>query len=154
MKPEREKLQTAPAKFVRKGFPSLCDALVAVADTLSRQAKTGLEKRAIILISDGYDSESKTKFQDALNALQQENILLYALQVSDRTRGALLRDRPKPPAALDQLTKGTGGGIFPIEKTAGAAKKIADQLRKKWYKLGFSPPGVYTLNTKPFPLLC
>ena len=105
MTPDLAKLQAAPSKLVRKGFPNLYDALITVSDALSHQAKTGLEKRAIILISDGYDSESKTKFDAALIELQKENVILYAIQVSDRTRGALLRDKPKPPAALAKLTQ-------------------------------------------------
>jgi len=146
--PELAKLKTATGKFVRKGFPKLFDALVAVADALSHQASTGVEKRAIILLSDGYDSESQTKFEAALNALQDENIVLYALQVQDRTRGALLRDKPKPPSVLEQLTVGTGGLILPFEKAEEAAKTVTDDLRNNWYRLTYTPSGVNTINTR------
>lgn len=148
MTPEMAKLQTCTTKLTRKGFPNLYDALVAVADALVKQAKTGVEKRAIILISDGYDSESKTKFDDTLKTLQDENILLYVMKAPDRTRGAMLRDKPKPPMALEKLTKGTGGTIFPFDKYAEAAKIIADDLRKNWYRLTYSPVGVNTLNDR------
>jgi VWFA-related protein len=147
------KLRTAPAKIIRKGSPSLFDALVAVADSLANQANTGIEKRAIILMSDGYDSESKTKFADALRALQEENTLLYAIQTPDRTRGALLRDKPKPPAVLEQLTVGTGGAIYPFDQTADAAKIIADDLRKNWYRLIYTPSGINTLNARRLLLM-
>jgi Ca-activated chloride channel homolog len=147
------KLQAAPAKVIRKGFPNLFDGLVAVSDALSNQAKTGLEKRAVVLISDGYDSESKTKFDEALHALQDENIILYVLQVADRTRGALLRDKPKPPAALAQLTEGTGGAIFPFDKSEEAAKTIADDLRRNWYRLTYTPSGINTINTRRLLLM-
>ena len=153
MTPDLAKLRTAPAKIIRKGSPSLFDALVAVADSLANQANTGIEKRAIILISDGYDSESKTKFADALRALQEENIMLYAIQTPDRTRGALLRDKPKPPAVLEQLTVGTGGAIFPFDQTADAAKIIADDLRKNWYRLVYTPSGINTLNARRLLLM-
>jgi VWFA-related protein len=148
MTPELTKLQSCTTKLTRKGFPNLFDALVAVADSLIHQAKTGIEKRAIILISDGYDSESKTKFDDTLKVLQDENILLYAIKTQDRTRGALLRDKPKPPVALDKLTSGTGGSIFPFEKYEEAAKAISDDLRKNWYRLTYSPVGINTLNMR------
>lgn len=153
MTPDLAKLQTASAKLTRKGFPSLFDALVAVADSLSGQANTGVEKRAIVLISDGYDSESKTKFDDALRTLQEGNIVLYAIQTTDRTRGALLRDKPKPPAALEHLTVGTGGAIFPFDKVAEAAKVIADDLRKHWYRLVYTPSGISTLNMRRLLLM-
>lgn len=148
MTPELTKLEACTTKLMRKGFPNLFDALVAVADSLVHQAKTGIEKRAIILISDGYDSESKTKFDETLKVLQDENILLYAIKTPDRTRGALLRDKPKPPAALDKLTSGTGGSIYTFEKYEEAAKAISDDLRKNWYRLTYSPVGINTLNMR------
>lgn len=153
MTPDLVKLQGASTKIVRKGFPSLFDALVAVADSFSSQASTGIEKRAIILISDGYDSESKSKFDDALRALQEDNIVLYTIQVPDRTRGALVRDKPKPPIALEQLTVGTGGAIYPFEKAAEAAKTISDDLRKNWYRLVYAPSGINTLNMRRLLLM-
>jgi len=153
MTPDLAKLQAAPAKIIRKGSPSLFDALVAVADALASQASTGIEKRAIILISDGHDAESKTKFDDALRALQDGNIVLYAIQVPDRTRGALVRDKPKPPAAIEQLTVGTGGAIYPFEKATEAAKTISDDLRKNWYRLVYIPSGINTLNMRRLLLM-
>ncbi len=153
MTAELAKLRTAPAKLIRKGSPSLFDALVAVADSLASQANTGVEKRAIVLISDGYDSESKTKFDEALRALQEGNILLYAIQTPDRTRGALLRDKPKPPAVLEQLTVGTGGAIYPFDQVADSAKIIADDLRKYWYRLVYTPSGISTLNARRLLLM-
>jgi len=153
MTPDLTKLQATPEKILRKGFPNLFDALIAVSDALANQAKTGFEKRAVILVSDGYDSESKTKFADALRALQEENIVLYAIQVADRTRGALLRDKPKPGIALEQLTAGTGGAIYPFDKIEQSAKTIADDMRKNWYRLVYSPSGINTLTARRLLLM-
>ena len=147
------KLQAATKKLIRKGFPNLFDALIAVSDSFAQQAATGFEKRVIILISDGYDSESKTKFDEALYALQDNNIVLYALQVADRTRGALLRDKPKPPAALEKLTIGTGGAIFPFKDAAQSAKLLADEVRKNWYRLTYTPAGVNPINSRNILLM-
>ena len=153
MTPNLAKLQLAQTKLVRKGFPSLFDALVAVSDSLESQASMGLDKRAIILISDGYDSESKTRFDDALRALQEANIVLYAIQIPDRTRGALLRDKPKPPATIEQLTVGTGGAAYAFDRVAEAAKTISDDLRKNWYRLVYTPSGINTLNMRRLLLM-
>src|SRR5262249_18513163 len=70
MTPDLKALQSASSKIARKGTPNLFDAIVAVSDSLAQAAKSGLEKRAIILISDGYDSESKIKYAEALHSLQ------------------------------------------------------------------------------------
>jgi VWFA-related protein len=141
-------LQAAASKMIRKGSPNLYDALLAVADSIAKQANLGIEKRAIILISDGYDYESKTKFDEALRAIQDENIVLYALQVADRTRGALQREKPKPPIALQKLTDGSGGSIYPFDKAGDAARIIADDLRKNWYKLVYTPSGFNTVGIR------
>lgn len=154
MTPDLQKLQVASSKIVRKGFPNLFDALIAVSDALSQDAKTGIEKRAIILISDGYDSESKTKFDDALATLQESNILVYALQTPDRTRGALLRDKPKPPVALEQLTTGTGGALLNFSNVEEAAKALSEELRKNWYRLVYNPSGVDPIKTRRFLIIC
>jgi VWFA-related protein len=153
MTPDLKLLQTASTKLIRKGVPDLYDALIAVSDSLATAAKSGLEKRAVILISDGYDSESKTKFSEALRTLQDENIVLYVMQVSDRTRGALLRNKPKPPAAVEQLTEATGGSVFPFDKAEEAAKSIADDLRKNWYRLVYIPSGVTTFDARRLLLM-
>ena len=146
MTPDLAKLQIATTKFERKGVPKLFDALVAVSDALAKQGKGSTEKTAIILISDGYDSQSQTKFDQTLYALQDNNVMLFAIQVPDRTHGALLRDKPKPPAVLERLTIGTGGAIYPLAPPEKAAKTIADDLRNNCYRLTYSPAGISTLN--------
>ncbi|HEY6328123.1 MAG TPA: VWA domain-containing protein [Blastocatellia bacterium] len=147
------KLQMSTSKFVHTGFPKLFDALIAVSDALEHQTQAGVEKRVIILVSDGYDSGSVTKFSQALYALQDNNIILYAIQLPDRTHGALLRDKPKPTAVLERLTVGTGGVIYPIADIATAAKSIADELRKNWYKLIYTPAGLSTITDRRLLLL-
>jgi VWFA-related protein len=147
------KLQLSTSKFVRKGFPKLFDAVIAVSDALVHQAQTGVEKRVVILISDGYDSDSQTKFDQALYALQDNNTILYAIQVADRTHGALIRNKPKPPAVLERLTIGTGGAIFPIEKISTDAKTMADELRNNWYQLTYTPTGISTLTDRRLLLM-
>jgi VWFA-related protein len=146
MSPDLAKLQIATSKFTRKGFPKLFDALIAVSDALAKEGKGSTQKTAIILISDGYDSQSQTKFDQALYALQDNNVMLFAIQVADRTHGALLRDKPKPPAVLEKLTVGTAGAIYPLSAPEKSAKTIADDLRNNCYRLTYSPAGISTLS--------
>lgn len=141
-------LQVATTKFKRRNLPNLFDALIATADVLAKRAQTGVQKRAIILISDGYDSDSQTKFDKTLFTLQDDNIVLYALQVPDRTHGALLRDKPKPADVLQKLTEGTGGAIFPVTKATLAAKTVTDDMRNHWYRLVYTPTGVSSIRER------
>ena len=146
MTPDLAKLQIATSKFTRKGFPKLYDALITVSDALAKEGKGNTQKTAIVLISDGYDSESQTKFDQVMYALQDNNVMLFALQVPDRTHGALLRDKPKPPAALERLTVGTGGAVYPLAPPEKSAKTIADDMRNNWYRLTYTPAGISTLG--------
>jgi hypothetical protein len=79
-------------------------------------------KRIIVVISDGLDRGSKATFEQTLAELQSENIMVYAVQAVDRTRGAIRRDVPKPKVVIDKLAEGTGGQIFSIDEPQVAAK--------------------------------
>jgi VWFA-related protein len=126
--------------FRKKGDPHLFDALNAVAEEALRPL-TG-QKRAIVVVSDGLDRGSKTKFNEALTKLQEMDITVYAVQAPDRTRGAMRRDVPKPVQVIDQLAAGTGGLVFPIDNARVAAKSICDELRKNRYILAYSASGI------------
>ena len=62
--------------------------------------------------------------------------------VTDRTRGAIRRDVPKPRQVIDELAEGTGGRVFPISDPRAAASDICDELRKHRYVLSYLPQSV------------
>jgi len=135
-----KKIQTELKTFRKKGDPHLFDAIMAVAtDGLQ---PLSAQKRAIIVISDGLDRGSKTKFNQALSLLQSLDIAVYCVQAPDRTRGAIRRDVPKPRQVIDDLAEGTGGRIFAIDDPQSAAKAICDELRKNRYVLSYLPQSV------------
>jgi Ca-activated chloride channel homolog len=123
--------------FRKKGQPHLFDAIRAVVDEALRPLPA--QKRIIIVISDGLDRGSKATFDQTLAELQAENIMVYAVQAVDRTRGAIRRDVPKPKVVIDKLAEGTGGQIFSIDEPGVAAKAICDELRKNRYTLSYVP---------------
>ena len=96
--------------FRKKGQPHLFDAIRAVVEEAMRPMQN--QKRIIVVISDGLDRGSKATFEQTLAELQSENIMVYAVQAVDRTRGAIRRDVPKPKVVIDKLAEGTGGQIF------------------------------------------
>jgi hypothetical protein len=103
----------------------------------------------IVIVGDGLDRDSKIKFDEILAKLQNENITVYAIQVRDRTRGALRKDAPKAADALEQLTAGTGGKIYPIDgDIKQAVKEICDELRNERYQLSYYPEGVNSINKR------
>ena len=123
--------------FRKKGQPHLFDAIRAVVDEALRPLPA--QKRIIVVISDGLDRGSKATFEQTLAELQAENIMVYAVQAVDRTRGAIRRDVPKPRVVIDKLAEGTGGQIFSIDEPGVAAKTICDELRKNRYTLSYVP---------------
>jgi len=123
--------------FRKKGQPYLFDAIRAVLAEALRPIPS--QKRVIVVISDGLDRGSKATFENTLAELQADNITVYAIQLVDRTRGAIRRDVPKPKVVIDKLVEGTGGQIFSIDNPQEAAKAICDELRKNRYVLSYIP---------------
>jgi hypothetical protein len=100
------------------------------------------------LIGDGLDRGSKTTFEKILGELQTKNIVVYSLQLPDRTGGAFRRNQPKAAAVVTQLTEGTGGKAFPIEEAQAAAKAICDELRKNRYLLSYFPTNTSSYDNR------
>jgi Ca-activated chloride channel homolog len=137
---DAKSIEAALKGFRKKGQPHLFDALSAVVD----QALSPLagQKRAIVVISDGLDRGSKTTFEKTLSELQANDIMVYTIQIADRTRGAIRRDVPKPKQVIEKLVEGTGGLVFSIDETVEAAKSVCDELRKHRYVLSYVPSSV------------
>lgn len=139
---DAKQIEKSLASFRKKGEPHLFDALSAVLQEALLQLKATNQKRIIVVISDGLDRGSKTKFDRILAELQSQDITVYAVQAPDRTGGALRRDQPKPVQVIEKLVEGTGGRIFPINAPQEAAKAICDELRKSRYILSYAPTNV------------
>jgi VWFA-related protein len=134
---DAKSIETSLKLFRKKGQPHLFDAASAVIEQALRSAPS--QKRVIVVISDGLDRGSKTSFDQILAELQKDDITVYAVQATDRTRGAIRRDVPKPKQVIDKLVEGTGGSIFSIDDPSTAAKMICDELRKNRYVVSYVP---------------
>jgi VWFA-related protein len=134
---DAKSIESSLKLFRKKGQPHLFDAIQAVIEEALRPLPG--QKRIVVVISDGLDRGSKATFEQTLASLQAENIMVYAVQAVDRTRGAIRRDVPKPKVVIDKLAEGTGGQIFSIDEPGVAAKSICDELRKNRYTLSYVP---------------
>lgn len=139
---DAKQIEKSLASFRKKGDPHLFDALSAVTQEALLPFKASNQKRIVVVISDGLDRGSKTKFDHILAELQAQDITVYAVQAPDRTGGALRRDQPKPVKVIEKLAEGTGGRVFSITDAKEAAKAICDELRKNRYILSYSPSNV------------
>lgn len=134
---DAKSIESSLKLFRKKGQPHLFDAIRAVVEEALRPLPA--QKRIIVVISDGLDRGSKATFEQTLAELQSENIMVYAVQAVDRTRGAIRRDVPKPKVVINKLSEGTGGQIFSIDEPSVAAKAICDELRQNRYVLSYVP---------------
>jgi Ca-activated chloride channel family protein len=145
---DAKKLETSLATFRKKGNPYLFDALNSSVSEILLPLMPGTRKTAVVLIGDGLDRGSKTSFDKILNELQNQNIVVYSLQIPDRTGGAYRRNQPKAREVINQLTEGTGGKIFPLEEAQTAAKFICDELRKNRYLLSYFPANTSSYDAR------
>ncbi|MCS6805313.1 MAG: VWA domain-containing protein [Blastocatellia bacterium] len=149
---DRKKLQAGTALFRIKGSPRLLDAIADIITAVFRQ-QVGVTKRVLILISDGYDWQSKTPFNVVLDNLKRESIVVYVLQAADRTHGASRRFGPKPAEVVQKLTQMTGGRAFPLKDASDAAQHILQELAERWYQLSYKPREVNIHNNRRLLLI-
>lgn len=143
-----KQLQNTLSLLRKAETPRLFDALNVVMEDVLRP-EVGFPKRVIVIVGDGLDRDSRIKFDELIGKLQDENITIYAVQVRDRTRGALRKDAPKPAEALKQLTGGTGGAVYPIDgDIKQTVKEICDELRNQRYQLTYHPEGINPINKR------
>jgi VWFA-related protein len=136
---DAKKIEAALPTFRKRGEPHLFDALSAVINDALGPFYGRTRKRVIVLVADGLDRGSRTHFQKVYDDLLRQDITVYALQIPDRTGGALRRDSLKPAQAIQKLTEGTGGRILSVNDSRDAAKAICDELRKNRYVLAYTP---------------
>lgn len=145
---DAKKMETALSTFRKKGNPYLFDAIYAGINEVLLPLMPGTRKTAVVVIGDGLDRGSKSNFDKVLGELQNQNIVVYFLQIPDRTGGAYRRNQPKAKEVVNQLTEGTGGKIFPLEEAQTAAKFICDELRKNRYLLSYFPTNTSSFDAR------
>lgn len=129
----------------------LYDAVIDGANEIAAPGRK--DKRALVILSDGADTASRSRLADAVEAVRLAEVPVYAIAIEyeeDHAPPAWLRLgdplwRPLRSArdidALKQLTDGTGGWTYAI-KAAKRCKeiclRIADELRNQ-YVLAYYP---------------
>ncbi len=136
---DAKKIEAALPQFRKRGEPHLFDALSAVISDAFGPYVGRTRKRIIVLVADGLDRGSRTHFDKVYDDLLRQDITVYALQIPDRTGGALRRDKLKPAQAIQKLTADTGGRVLSVNDSRDAAKAICDELRKNRYVLAYTP---------------
>ena len=92
-------------------------------------------RRAIILITDGYDTFSRKKLDDAARAAQKAEAVVYSIGIGDKFYDGVNK------GVLDKISEKTGGrAYFPKDETElrEAFKQIQEEMRSQ-YLLAYEP---------------
>jgi len=118
------------------GGTALFDALYfACRDKLMKAQTAGPARRAIILLSDGEDNQSRVTREEAIEMAQRAEVIVYT--ISTNISGVKLRG----DKVLERLADATGGrAFFPfkIQDVSNAFSEIQDELRSQ-YLLAYKP---------------
>ncbi len=129
------KLKEGLEHIESRGGTALYDAVVAAADHLEKGGK--LEKKVILVVTDGEDNASRENLEQAIRKLQDENgPSVYSIGILGDDREAHRAKR-----ALTALALQTGGvAFFPkdISEVDNISRAVAHDLRNQ-YTLGYRP---------------
>jgi len=118
------------------GGTAMYDALYfACRDKLLKAARTGPARRAIILLSDGDDNQSRVTREEAIDMAQRAEVIIYT--ISTNVSGA----KASGDKVLERIADATGGrAFFPfqIRDVSDAFSTIQDELRSQ-YQLAYIP---------------
>jgi VWFA-related protein len=125
----RQALLSNPAR----GRTALYDALMTALDHLE---KGRLDKKTLVLISDGGDNMSKATKEEMLRRAEESLVTIYTVGIYD------LDDRDRNPGFLKELARITGGEAYLLPgnatKLVPTCEKIAKDIRNR-YTVGYAP---------------
>jgi len=122
------------------GGTALHDAVMDACEKLSKAPVRGSARRAIILLSDGDDNQSRHTREEAIEAALRAEIIIYVIDtdVTDSNR--------KGDKVLQRYAEATGGRVFfplTMNEVANAFTQIQDELRSQ-YVLAYKPQNFAT----------
>jgi Ca-activated chloride channel homolog len=128
------KMKEALEKVDTRGGTALYDAVVASAGHLKKNAK--LEKRVLLVVTDGEDNESQETLEQAIRRLQEENgPTVYAIGLLGEEKARRARK------AMQFIAEKTGGiAFFPrsLDEVDSITRNVAHDIRNQ-YTLGYKP---------------
>jgi Ca-activated chloride channel homolog len=128
------KMREALEKVDTRGGTALYDAVVASSDHLRKNGK--LDKKVLLVVTDGEDNESQESLEQAIRRLQEENgptVYTIGLLGEEKQRRAR--------KALQFMAEKTGGiAFFPrtLDQVDEISRQVAHDIRNQ-YTIGYKP---------------
>jgi len=133
---DQDKLESGVNKLAPGGGTALFDAVyTACRDKLLTERGPEPVRKAIILISDGDDNQSRVYLPEAIKECERAETIIYAISTN------LTPSRGEGDKVLTQLAEETGGEVFfppNVEEMATSFKDIEEELRSQ-YELVYTP---------------
>jgi Ca-activated chloride channel family protein len=119
-----------------KGKPQGRTALYdALSDSLQHLNLGRMDKKTLVVMSDGGDNASKLRWNDVLTRVQKSQASIYTIDIFDET------DLDRQPDILRKLAQVSGGQYFRIQKLPEievVCQKIAADIRSR-YTIAYAP---------------
>ena len=132
-----EKLTSGIRMMRPGGGTAFYDAVyLASRDKLMKEKTTGPVRRAMIILSDGDDNQSRVTLSEAIEMAQRAEVIVYTISTN------LAPNSDRGDRVLKELAEATGGRVFhpfKIEDVADAFRDIQEELRSQ-YVLAYRPP--------------
>ncbi len=131
----------------RGGGTSLYDSVYLASNELMRKQKG---RKALILLSDGADNGSRETLDNAIEAAQRADTLVYTILFQDPEFGAMGGfgrmgrfpvDQPDGKRVMQQISRETGGRFFEVSRKVPINQvftEIEEDLRNQ-YSIGYTP---------------
>ena len=133
---DQDALETGIDKLRPEGGTALFDAVyVACRDKLLTERGPEPVRKAIILVSDGEDNQSRVYMPEAIKECERAETIIYAISTN------WTPSRGEGDKVLQQLAGETGGETFfppSVEEMAVSFKNIEEELRSQ-YALVYTP---------------
>jgi Ca-activated chloride channel homolog len=135
-------LQAALHQVSAKGSTALYDAVVASAVHLKNYPR--LDKKVLLVVTDGQDNMSQETLQEATRKLEQPNgptIYAIGLAGNGMQGNGMLGLQSQGREALQRLAEGTGGvAYFPdsLEQVDNITRTVAHDIRSQ-YRIAYKP---------------
>ena len=117
---------------------ALYDAIYLACDEMFR-GQVG--RKALVIISDGNDSGSKMKLDQAIEAAHRADVVIFSIRYFDRAFYMRYGQGVGVSGALRRISRDTGGSLFEVTRRntlSGIFDKINEEMRNQ-YSIGYSP---------------
>jgi VWFA-related protein len=111
------------ADMIRTGSTAIWDAIwVATDEALALTPRT--TRRALIVLTDGVDTSSRKKLNEAIERAIQERVIVYAIGIGDKSYGGIEAE------PLRKVAERTGGRLF-LPKTFDDLPAVLVQIEQE-----------------------